>query len=80
MALLQSASVEQLRRLLEFFPAPLLKAEWPGTKGQKKADVPPSISHWLSLRTDRMRSASGRNPGQYEQVFRGVDCDAARFV
>ena len=44
------------------------------------AIAPPSISHWLSLRTDRIRSASGRNPGQYEQVFRGVDGDAARFV
>jgi hypothetical protein len=39
MALLQAASVEQLRRLLEFFPAATLKAEWPGTKGQKKPDA-----------------------------------------
>lgn len=36
---LTSASVEQLRRLLEAFPAPKLKAEWPGTKGQKKEDA-----------------------------------------
>jgi hypothetical protein len=39
MALLHNASIQQLRRLLEFFPAPKLKEEWPGTKGQKKSDV-----------------------------------------
>lgn len=39
MALLENAPVEQLRRLLEFFPAPKLKEEWPGTKGQKKPDA-----------------------------------------
>ena len=38
-ALLTSASAEQLRRLLAFFPAPKLKAEWPGTQGQKKANA-----------------------------------------
>lgn len=37
MALLTSASVEKLRRLLAFFPAPKLKAEWPGTVGEKKS-------------------------------------------
>jgi hypothetical protein len=44
MALLQSASVDQLRRLLEFFPAPKLKAEWVGLKGLKKSDVCEAIA------------------------------------
>jgi hypothetical protein len=39
MALIHLASVEQLRRMLELFPASLLKTEWPGLKGHKKADV-----------------------------------------
>lgn len=39
MARLEHATTEQLRRLLEFFPAPKLKAEWPGVKGQKKEDA-----------------------------------------
>jgi len=39
MALLEHATAEQLRRLLEFFPAPKLKYEWPGLKGQKKEDA-----------------------------------------
>jgi hypothetical protein len=39
MARLEHATVEQLRRLLEFFPAPKLKSEWPGLKGQKKDDA-----------------------------------------
>jgi hypothetical protein len=39
MARLEHATVEQLRRLLEFFPAPKLKSEWPGLKGQKKEDA-----------------------------------------
>jgi hypothetical protein len=39
MSLLESATVEQLRRLLEFFPASTLKGEWPGLKGQKKDAV-----------------------------------------
>jgi len=39
MPLLQDASVEQFRRLLEFFPSSALKAEWPGLKGEKKDTV-----------------------------------------
>lgn len=39
MATLESASVDQLRRLLELFPFSLLKEEWPGVKGEKKSDA-----------------------------------------
>ena len=44
MAILESASTEQLRRLLELFPSALLKAEWPGTKGFKKVDACEAIA------------------------------------
>ena len=62
MALLQSASVEQLRRLLEFFPAPLLKAEWPGTNtdGQYRRPrhhIPPT-SHNLGQHFDPLQLPS----------------------
>jgi len=39
MDLMESASSDQLRRLLELFPSSMIKEEWPGVKGQKKADA-----------------------------------------
>lgn len=39
MPLLDNASTEQLRRLMDFFPSSTLKAEWPGLKGMKKESV-----------------------------------------
>jgi hypothetical protein len=54
MPLLQAASNEQLRRLLEFFPASALKAEWPGLKGQKKPDLCEHIAKSKDI--DRIKS------------------------
>jgi Uma2 family endonuclease len=61
MPLLQNASVEQLRRLLEFFPSSTLKTEWPGLKGQKKGTVCEMIATMKD--TDRIKTFLMQNLG-----------------
>jgi hypothetical protein len=39
MPLLENASVDQIRRLLDLFPSSLIKEQWPGVKGEKKVDA-----------------------------------------
>jgi hypothetical protein len=65
MPILESATVEQLRRLLELFPSSHLRNEWPGTKGMKKIDACATIAGTMDYA--RVRSFLINNFGHCRQ-------------